>query len=258
MEKIILSFKGNVRGEFLLNKNLLTIGRSFTNDIPIDNLGVSREHARIYKKTDGLWIEDLNSNNGTYVNDIRLKGHTPQLIKIGDILLIGKHHLEIQSSKEGDELGKTGQKEEVASQPKNISALEGTVFMSTPNPQPNTVLNLPNQQKSSQNLNRTGTFSHASLVLLKNSKSLASGRDHFDLGEESLTIGKSPNVDIRLSGFFIGSFAILIVKEKDGYHVTPMGGWIKPRLNGQKLTQTKKLNHGDILELRGYRFQYNI
>ena len=68
----------------------MTIGRAPDNDVPIDNLAVSNYHARVYVEAGSLVLEDLNSLNGTFLNDIRVER---AMLKDGDAILIGKHHI---------------------------------------------------------------------------------------------------------------------------------------------------------------------
>jgi len=63
------------------------IGKSVLNSLcRIDNQTVSRRHAKIYREKDGLYMIDLDSTNGTYVNDIRLEKLEPHEIKHGDYI----------------------------------------------------------------------------------------------------------------------------------------------------------------------------
>jgi pSer/pThr/pTyr-binding forkhead associated (FHA) protein len=72
----------------------LTLGRGESNDISLAFDGfASNLHARIFLKDSKLWIEDLNSRNGTYLNEKRLKA--PAIIRRGDIIQIGNTVLEI-------------------------------------------------------------------------------------------------------------------------------------------------------------------
>ena len=75
------------------------IGRNAENDIVIENLAVSKLHARIVKQDEAYYIEDLNSTNGTYLNKIRI---TKKDLKDNDIISVGKHSLEIHFLKKGD------------------------------------------------------------------------------------------------------------------------------------------------------------
>src|SRR5258708_6247496 len=66
------------------------MGRAPDNDVPIDNLAVSNYHARVYQEASSLIVEDLNSLNGTFLNDIRVER---AMLKDGDAILIGKHNI---------------------------------------------------------------------------------------------------------------------------------------------------------------------
>ncbi len=63
-----------------------SIGRGAENTIVLDMDNVSRQHARVLSKKDGFYIEDLNSTNGSYVNDIEIKY---ERLRNGDLLKIG-------------------------------------------------------------------------------------------------------------------------------------------------------------------------
>ena len=73
--KLTLTHDGNTIGEFELNKEQMTIGRKPDNDIQIDNLAVSGQHAKIITILNDSFLEDMNSTNGTYVNFKRVKNH---------------------------------------------------------------------------------------------------------------------------------------------------------------------------------------
>ncbi len=100
MAKIILSLNGNPQGEFELAKERMTIGRKAENDIPIDNLAISGQHALILSVLDDSFIEDLGSTNGTYVNGKLIK---KQALKHGDIIGIGKHELKYINENASDD-----------------------------------------------------------------------------------------------------------------------------------------------------------
>ena len=88
---------GDREGEIVgVEGDVLTIGRSPQSDLFLDDVTVSRHHARILVETDGYLIEDLNSLNGTYVNRKRIERH--QLFD-GDELQIGKYKLSFLQQK---------------------------------------------------------------------------------------------------------------------------------------------------------------
>ena len=99
MLTISLKFNEKVLKTIESDKNEIMIGRNAENDIVIENLAVSKLHARIVKQDEAYYIEDLNSTNGTYLNKIRI---TKKDLKDNDIISVGKHSLEIHFLKKGD------------------------------------------------------------------------------------------------------------------------------------------------------------
>jgi pSer/pThr/pTyr-binding forkhead associated (FHA) protein len=73
-----------------LDVDVLTIGRSPHSDLFLDDVTVSRHHARVLRDEAGFWVEDLNSLNGTYVNRKRIE---QQRLVDEDELQIGKFKL---------------------------------------------------------------------------------------------------------------------------------------------------------------------
>ena len=88
MPKMIVSIDGVVIKEVQLTKERTTLGRRPNNDIVIDNLAVSGEHAVFQMTGHQVYLEDLNSTNGTYVNG---KAARKQLLQSGDIVEVGKY-----------------------------------------------------------------------------------------------------------------------------------------------------------------------
>jgi len=77
---------------FELNAKAVTVGRASTNDIRlVDDEFASGRHARIEPRRDGVWVEDIGSTNGTYVNGTRL-GRAHKLVS-GDVVRIGETDL---------------------------------------------------------------------------------------------------------------------------------------------------------------------
>jgi predicted component of type VI protein secretion system len=90
MAKLILSLDGTVMREVPLDKERLTIGRRPSNDLQIDNLAVSGEHALIVTILNDSFLEDLGSTNGTLVNGVPIKKH---ILQHNDVVEIGKYKL---------------------------------------------------------------------------------------------------------------------------------------------------------------------
>ncbi len=91
MPEITISLGDHEVQTFVTDKDLITIGRAKNSDILIENLSVSRNHARIHRdEQNRYYIEDLNSSNGTRVNSKRV---TRSEVFNNDVILIGKHRL---------------------------------------------------------------------------------------------------------------------------------------------------------------------
>jgi pSer/pThr/pTyr-binding forkhead associated (FHA) protein len=98
MAKVILSLEGSVIREMNLDKERVTIGRKPQNDIQIENLAVSSEHARIVTILNDSFLEDLGSTNGTLVNGNPIKKH---ILQNNDEIEIGKYLLRFVSDASG-------------------------------------------------------------------------------------------------------------------------------------------------------------
>jgi hypothetical protein len=90
MGKLVVSLDGVVIKEVQITKDKTTLGRRPYNDIVIDNLAVSGEHAVLQMTGSDVFIEDLNSTNGTYINGKAIK---KQLLVHNDTVEIGKYKI---------------------------------------------------------------------------------------------------------------------------------------------------------------------
>ena len=88
MPKLIVSIDGVVIKEVTLAKDRTTLGRRPYNDIVVDNLAISGEHAVLHMIGSDVYLEDLNSTNGTYVNGRPIK---KQALEQNDVIEVGKY-----------------------------------------------------------------------------------------------------------------------------------------------------------------------
>lgn len=95
MAKLVLTVEGVILREFSLDCETLSIGRKAQNDIPIDDITISSKHAvvKVQKNAymdniNDVYIEDLDSTNGTMVNGQRIKKH---MLRHGDVVQLGRH-----------------------------------------------------------------------------------------------------------------------------------------------------------------------
>src|SRR5258707_13902223 len=76
MAKLSLMFESRLVKEVPIGSRAVGIGRSPDNDLPVDNPAVSNHHARVFFEAGRLVVEDLDSLNGTFVNDLRVERAT--------------------------------------------------------------------------------------------------------------------------------------------------------------------------------------
>ena len=97
--RILLMINNTVLKEYIIDQDEVIIGRDAASDIQIDNIAVSREHARITKEHSRItkgpgdyFVEDMGSINGTFVNGQKV---SKKLLNTGDEIAIGKYFLTV-------------------------------------------------------------------------------------------------------------------------------------------------------------------
>jgi pSer/pThr/pTyr-binding forkhead associated (FHA) protein len=108
MPKMIVSIDGVVIKEIQISKDRITMGRRPYNDIVIDNLAVSGEHAAVLTQGNEVYLEDLGSTNGTYISGKAVKR---QLLQNGDTIEVGKYKIKFlheRSSMDNSVVAKAG------------------------------------------------------------------------------------------------------------------------------------------------------
>lgn len=92
---LVLSGRTVERFEFDDSFSRLKVGRAEDCEVRIDNLGVSRHHCEIARQDGFVVLRDLQSNNGTFVNGNKVEVHN---LNSGDVITIGKYTLEYQGT----------------------------------------------------------------------------------------------------------------------------------------------------------------
>jgi len=218
MPKMIVSIDEVVIKEVQLTKDKTTLGRRPYNDIVIDNLAVSGEHAVLQMSGGEVFLEDLNSTNGTYLNGKAIK---KQQLQNGDSIEIGKYKIKFVGDGEADSFDKTMVVKARPSAP--------------PAPPPRAAV--PTGGGDSMGL---GAF-HASIKVLSGA---ASGRE-VPLTKVVTTIGK-PGVAVAA-----------ITRRQHGFVVHHVEGAGNPTLNGTPIkAEPVALKNGDLIELAGTQMQF--
>lgn len=223
MPKMIVSIDGVVIKEVQLTKDRTTLGRRPYNDIVIDNLAVSGEHAVLQLTGNEVYLEDLNSTNGTYVNGKAVK---KQLLQNNDTVEIGKYKI------------------------KFINEAPGATFEKTMIIKPGMVPPLPKPAGAAPAAGAAsaarpaGAPEAAAVASIKVLSGAAAGRE-VPLVKVVTTIGK-PGVAVAA-----------ITRRAHGFVVAHVEGSNKPTLNGTAIgPEPMPLKNGDMLELAGTQMQF--
>jgi pSer/pThr/pTyr-binding forkhead associated (FHA) protein len=229
MPKMIVSIDGVVIKEVQLTKDRTTLGRRPYNDIVIDNLAVSGEHAVLQLTGNEVHLEDLNSTNGTYVNGKAVK---KQLLQNNDTVEIGKYKIKFINEAPGATFEKTMIMKAGMVPPLPAKPAPTPVGMST--------AAIPAAAPAS-GTTEAATGLNASIKVLSGA---AAGRE-VPLVKVVTTIGK-PGVAVAA-----------ITKRTHGFVVAHVEGTNKPTLNGSAIgPEPVTLKHGDMLELAGTQMQF--
>jgi pSer/pThr/pTyr-binding forkhead associated (FHA) protein len=251
MAKLILSLDGQTVREYLIDKERITIGRRPSNDIQIDNLAVSGEHAVITTILNDSFLEDMDSTNGTLVNGEPVKKH---YLQNDDVIEIGKYRLTyftgqaavapeaepqdfertmiIRSSPLG---AKTAPVEEpVAASHANTQPVSRYEEVRTdeeePAPAPAAAAVKPEENQPV-----------AAIQILTG----ANAGKELELTKTLTSLGK-PGVQVAV-----------ITRRPQGYFITHVQGENFPMVNGQTLdAQAHVLNDHDVIELAGIKMEF--
>ena len=258
MAKLILSMDGLVLKEIALTKERTTIGRKPHNDIQIDNLAVSGEHAVIVTILQDSFLEDLGSTNGTVVNGQPIKKH---FLQNSDIIELGKYKLKYVNE------AVTGQAK-AADFEKTMVLRPGPVRAAAPPPAPPAaavppvaapVVAAAAAAASAKNFSDTvagqsatappvappkpapAPQKNAALQLLSG----ANAGKELDLTKPLTTLGK-PGVQVAV-----------ITRRPQGFFITHVEGASFPVVNGKTLdAQAHSLNDHDVIELAGVKMEF--
>ena len=229
MGKLVVSLDGVVIKEVQITKDKTTLGRRPYNDIVIDNLAVSGEHAVLQMVGADVFIEDLNSTNGTYINGKAIK---KQLLTHNDTVEIGKYKIKFLVD-EGSDYEKT-----MIMRPGSgtASAHGGAPTMPSPS-----YASPPSKFGDLHKLPPAPVMQPASIKVLTGA---AAGRE-VTLTKVVTTVGK-PGVQVAS-----------ITKRPNGYAFAHVEGVTRPSINGVPLVgDSAPLRNGDVIELAGTQMQF--
>ena len=253
MAKMILSMDGLVLKEIPLTKERMTIGRKAHNDIQIDNLAISGEHAAVVTILNDSFLEDLNSTNGTLVNGQPIKKH---FLKNNDVVELGKYKLKY-IAEQAAPVADAGDFEKTmvlrpnmvrpAPAPEAAAPATAPAVAATPAAAPapkafgDTQAGIPAQPAAAPAV-AAGTAPVAAAIQILNGAN--AGRE-LELTKTLTTLGK-PGVQVAV-----------IAKRPHGFFVTHVEGAQFPIVHGKTLdAQAHQLSDHDVVEIAGIKMEF--
>lgn len=259
--KLILSMDGVVLKEYALNKERMTIGRKPHNDIVIDNLAVSGEHAAIVTILNDSFLEDLDSTNGVVVNGTQIKKH---FLQSGDVVEIGKYKMKYLNDQPSQMTAADFEKTMVLRSPPG-----GAPTLKKQDESPLAKTQVGIQTGGFQQAATTGKFAATTAQPAAPAKTPAEAT-----GQMAAAAGGVPPAAVQiLTGPNTGKELDLVknlttlgkpgmqvavlTRRPHGYFITHVEGANFPILNGTSLDEhPHQLNDHDIIELAGVKMEF--
>lgn len=236
MPKLLLKFNAAVIKEITWDKDALTVGRKPDNDIVIDNPAISGHHCKLVKQGSGFFVEDLESTNGTFLNEKRVKTSG---LKHNDVVGVAKHALVFVDDDPPPQEA-----------PKAAPAGDATMML-TPQKQAELAA------ASSASANTEGARKTGWLRILKG----VVDSNEVELKGMSTYIGKSDRVQVQIKGSgLFGSapeVAASIHRKPEGYVLVAVADGY-PVVNGAKVSGSVVLNEGDLIDCGATTMQFEL
>jgi len=253
MAKLILSMDGLVLKEIPLTKERTTIGRKPHNDIQIDNLAVSGEHAVIVTILNDSFLEDLGSTNGTVVNGNPIKKH---FLQNNDVVELGKYKLKFVGEASGAAAGgdKADFEKTMVLRPASARQTGGEALRSTPGPQRAAAM--------PQAAAAVAGIADATKTVPPAPQPAAPRPAGQPLGAIQLLSGANAGKELELTKPLTtlgkpGVQVAVLTRRPQGYFITHVEGAARPNVNGQQIGPAPHaLKDHDVIELAGVKMEF--
>jgi pSer/pThr/pTyr-binding forkhead associated (FHA) protein len=248
MAKLILSMDGLVLKEIPLTKERTTIGRKPHNDIQIDNLAVSGEHAVIVTILNDSFLEDLGSTNGTVVNGNPIKKH---FLQNNDVIELGKYKLKF-IGEPGLAAGASADRADF----EKTMVLRPSSMRSSPaasSPAAATAAAVADVKEA------TKTVPPAAPAAAPAAAPRPAGQP---LGAIQLLSGANAGKELELTKPLTtlgkpGVQVAVLTRRPQGYFITHVEGAARPNVNGQQIGPAPHaLKDHDVIELAGVKMEF--
>lgn len=239
MAKLSLKFEKALLKAVPVGSRPIGIGRAPDNDLAVDNLAVSNYHAKVYYEAGRLVVEDLNSLNGTFVNDLRIER---AMLHDGDSIWVGKHHIDVDETADAPVPWDAGRKPAAP-------IIDETMVLDTKERRDMLQQAVAVGERSQFAPER---LKMPTLVVLRG---WTNNREYI-LTNRLTVIGKSHEATVRLMGWFKPDVAAQISQRDDGYYLG--AGEKVPVVNGVPIHGLVRLSDGDMIEVCGVRMTFLI
>ena len=256
MAKLILSMDGLVLKEIPLTKERTTIGRKPHNDIQIDNLAVSGEHAVIVTILNDSFLEDLGSTNGTVVNGNPIKKH---FLQNNDVIELGKYKLKFV----GEAAAAAGESRDKADFEKTMvlrpSSMRQTDVSKSGGP--SAAQRAAVAQHAAAAASATGV-ADATKTVPPAMPAAAPRPAGQPLGAIQLLSGANAGKELELTKPLTtlgkpGVQVAVLTRRPQGYFITHVEGAARPNVNGQQIGPAPHaLKDHDVIELAGVKMEF--
>jgi len=239
MSKLILSMEATVLKDIPLTKERTTIGRKPHNDIQIDNLAISGEHAVVITILNDSFLEDMGSTNGTFVNGQSIKKH---FLQNGDTIELGKYRLKYVNDVPQQTSNADFEKTMILRPGAMPKPAEAAATTTAPAPSPT-----PPSPTAPAPHAAAAPAAAAPALPLGAIQILSGGNagKEMELTKTLTTLGK-PGVQVAV-----------IARRPHGYFITHVEGASFPVVNGNALdAQAHPLADHDVIELAGVKMEF--
>jgi hypothetical protein len=257
MAKLLLKFEDRVIQEVFLSDGTVTIGRQPQSTLCIDNPAVSGFHAKVYSEAGHYVLEDAESFNGTYVNNLRI---SKVVLKDGDKALIGKHTLEFCDGARQFAYGSSAPVDGYAQATKApLPKLDRTAFLDTAKAKELIAMAVAASAAGSAAQSGSAQAVPAARAVHQTVGTLTivegkTDKKYYVLTSQLTVIGKSKMAGIQLKRWFAPSVAASIYRSEDGYCIAASGDRVKVRVNDAVVDSGKKqLEAGHVIEVAGIK-----
>jgi len=258
MPHITIRSKDKILGDYQLQKGVsLTIGRREKNNVIIDDMAVSGHHAKIDSVGDGFVVFDLQSKNGSFVNEQLINSHW---LKHGDTINVGEHLIVFEYS-ELEDLPSEERKKLEGTLILDTSQYRSKIRKSNPTRSISNVLGFWDSPPSRKQVKEKRPELPMGPTNIKKElhgtlQYLAGGKGEIYLTRKFTTIGKHPASDIVIKGLFMGQTSVTISKLPDGFHLCYVGGISKPKVNKQTIRKSTILSDEDIIAIGSVKMKF--